>query len=301
MRAPVSAPSGAKIRAGSHSAIAATLSAGETVTYEAAPSRHQYLVAILSDGALLRAETLRFADELRTPADVGLPKPAKWFSVGPFFRAERPQKGRYRQFHQFGCEAIGSEEPRADAEVIALMMAIYRAFGVSDMRLRLNSLGDEQSRPRYTDALRAYLEPFRSDLSETSRQRGIHEAGFHPETYFDSSTIIIGLILMGRYLEGRAKATGTEVKVPFVHVWRLRRGKVRRGQALTDTALEELQALIAAEALVAHLSDTEREAVWGHVVEDRPYADLATEAGVEAATIRKRASSGLARLRKAGA
>ncbi|HMB89237.1 MAG TPA: histidine--tRNA ligase, partial [Rhodothermales bacterium] len=78
---------------------------------------------------------------------------------------------RYRQFHQFGGEIIGSEEPRADAEIIALMMAVYRAFGIEDMRLRINTLGDEESRPRYKKALQEYLGQYRDELSETSRQR----------------------------------------------------------------------------------------------------------------------------------
>lgn len=95
----------------------------------------------------------------------------KLFYIGPCFRAERPQKGRYRQFHQFGCEVIGSEDARADAEVISSMVAIYRAFGITDTRLRLNTLGDATSRPRYREALRAYLQPYAADLSPTSRQR----------------------------------------------------------------------------------------------------------------------------------
>src|SRR5690606_5189820 len=95
----------------------------------------------------------------------------KLFYIGPCFRAERPQKGRYRQFHQFGCEVIGSEDARADAETIAVMMAVYRAFGIAEYRLRLNSLGDAESRPRYREALRAYLEPYADQLSETSRRR----------------------------------------------------------------------------------------------------------------------------------
>ncbi|HET6568705.1 MAG TPA: histidine--tRNA ligase [Rhodothermales bacterium] len=95
----------------------------------------------------------------------------KLFYIGPCFRAERPQKGRYRQFHQFGCEVIGSEDARADAEVIASMVAIYRTFGVTDTKLRLNTLGDANSRPRYREALRKYLEPYAADLSSTSRQR----------------------------------------------------------------------------------------------------------------------------------
>ena len=71
----------------------------------------------------------------------------KLFYSGPCFRAERPQKGRFRQFHQFGTEMLGSEDPRADAETIACMMAVYDAFGVSGTRLRINTLGDAESRP----------------------------------------------------------------------------------------------------------------------------------------------------------
>lgn len=95
----------------------------------------------------------------------------KLFYVGPCFRAERPQKGRYRQFHQFGTEMLGSADPRADAETIACMVAVYRAFGITGARLRLNTLGDAESRPRYRDALRAFLAPHADRLSATSRAR----------------------------------------------------------------------------------------------------------------------------------
>ncbi|MEM6645449.1 MAG: histidine--tRNA ligase [Bacteroidota bacterium] len=93
------------------------------------------------------------------------------YYMGPCFRAERPQKGRYRQFHQFGTEYIGSSDARADAELIALMMAIYDAFGVEGMTLKLNSLGDAESRPRYKEALQAYFAPYRNDLTATSQER----------------------------------------------------------------------------------------------------------------------------------
>ncbi len=93
------------------------------------------------------------------------------YYIGPCFRAERPQKGRYRQFHQFGCELIGAPAAAADAEVIAVMMAVYAAFGIPETTLRLNTLGDGDSRARYREALRAYLEPYAADLSETSRAR----------------------------------------------------------------------------------------------------------------------------------
>lgn len=95
----------------------------------------------------------------------------KLFYIGPCFRAERPQKGRYRQFHQFGCEIIGADDPRADVETIALMLAVYEEFGLSNMDLRINTLGDAESRPRYKEALREYFRPHASRLSETSRKR----------------------------------------------------------------------------------------------------------------------------------
>ena len=93
------------------------------------------------------------------------------YYLGPCFRAERPQKGRFRQFHQFGVELIGADGPMADAEAIACLRAVYDGFGITGTRLRINSLGDADSRPRYRDALESYFEPFRDRLSESSRQR----------------------------------------------------------------------------------------------------------------------------------
>lgn len=95
----------------------------------------------------------------------------KLYYTGPCFRAEKPQKGRYRQFHQFGIEILGADEPRADAETIAVMMAVYRELGISDLRLRLNTLGTPERRREYVDALQEYLDPYADELSETSRRR----------------------------------------------------------------------------------------------------------------------------------
>ena len=95
----------------------------------------------------------------------------KLYYMGPCFRAERPQKGRYRQFHQFGVEIIGVDDARADAETIAVMMRVYESLGLKELHLRLNTLGDSTSRPLYREALRAYFEPLSEKLSETSRQR----------------------------------------------------------------------------------------------------------------------------------
>ncbi len=95
----------------------------------------------------------------------------KLFYIGPCFRAEQPQKGRYRQFHQFGVEIMGTDDARADAETIAIMTTIYEALGVTDTRLRLNTLGTPDRRAEYVDALREYLESYADDLSDTSRRR----------------------------------------------------------------------------------------------------------------------------------
>lgn len=95
----------------------------------------------------------------------------KLYYTGPCFRAEKPQKGRYRQFHQFGVEIIGAIDARADAETVAVLMQIYKTFGLKDLVLKINSLGDEKCRPAYKTALQEYFEPLASKLSETSRKR----------------------------------------------------------------------------------------------------------------------------------
>jgi histidyl-tRNA synthetase len=93
------------------------------------------------------------------------------FYIGPCFRAERPQKGRYRQFHQFGVETIGSDSPAADAECLVLLLTLLEALGLRDLSVRLNSLGDPSDRSAFRSALVDYLTPHRDALSETSRAR----------------------------------------------------------------------------------------------------------------------------------
>jgi histidyl-tRNA synthetase len=98
--------------------------------------------------------------------------PQKVFYVGPMFRYERPQKGRYRQFHQIGLELIGPAEPLADAEVIACGWAILQALGVSgETVLELNTLGDKPSRDAYRAALVDYFSQHRDALSAESQAR----------------------------------------------------------------------------------------------------------------------------------
>ena len=86
-------------------------------------------------------------------------QPVKLFYTGPMFRYERPQAGRYRQFVQFGVEAIGSEDAAIDAEVIALVMDIYKAAGLQKLKLVINSLGDADSRNAHREALIRHFEP----------------------------------------------------------------------------------------------------------------------------------------------
>jgi histidyl-tRNA synthetase len=100
-----------------------------------------------------------------------LPQPVKLWYWGPFFRHERPQAGRYRQFSQVGIEAIGSDEPSLDAETILLMSELLERAGARGVRLRLSSLGTPATRRAYSDELRSYLHERESQLSDDVRSR----------------------------------------------------------------------------------------------------------------------------------
>jgi histidyl-tRNA synthetase len=98
--------------------------------------------------------------------------PQKVFLAGPMFRYDRPQKGRYRQFHQIDIEVLGSAEPLADAEVITCGWEIIKALGISQqVVLELNTLGDKESRQAYRDALVAYFTEHQGALSQDSLER----------------------------------------------------------------------------------------------------------------------------------
>ncbi|MGA1131093.1 MAG: histidine--tRNA ligase [Prochlorotrichaceae cyanobacterium] len=93
-----------------------------------------------------------------------------WYT-GPMFRYERPQAGRQRQFHQIGVEVLGSADPRADAEVIALAMDVLQSVGIQSLSLELNSVGDATDRQRYRQALVDYLTPYATELDADSQDR----------------------------------------------------------------------------------------------------------------------------------
>lgn len=95
----------------------------------------------------------------------------RWFYIGPMFRAERPQRGRYRQFFQAGCEIFGDPGPAADAEMVAMLHGYFRDLGIEGTQVLVNSLGGPDTRARYRDVLREHLRPYESELSEASRKR----------------------------------------------------------------------------------------------------------------------------------
>ncbi|HVA32915.1 MAG TPA: histidine--tRNA ligase [Candidatus Baltobacteraceae bacterium] len=97
--------------------------------------------------------------------------PQRLYYIGPIFRYERPQKGRYRQAHQFGVECVGFAGPEADLEVISLAWELVRSNAIDDAVLNINSIGDDLCRPRYREALLAHFRPHLGSLSEESQRR----------------------------------------------------------------------------------------------------------------------------------
>ncbi|HLG98363.1 MAG TPA: histidine--tRNA ligase [Bryobacteraceae bacterium] len=95
----------------------------------------------------------------------------KLYYIGPMFRRERPQKGRYRQFFQIGAEAVGSESPAVDAEVIEMVIEVLRQVGLSGFHLYLNSVGDANCRPQYVALLKEKLREVKDRLCEDCRRR----------------------------------------------------------------------------------------------------------------------------------
>lgn len=100
-----------------------------------------------------------------------LPPPVKLFYIGPQFRYERPQKGRYRQFHQIGAELLGGRGAESDAEVLLMLVAFFRKLGFRDLKVLLNTVGDGPSRAAYRETLLRFLEQHRDQLSEDSIRR----------------------------------------------------------------------------------------------------------------------------------
>src|SRR5215813_7859040 len=95
-------------------------------------------------------------------------RPQRVWTAGPMFRHERPQKGRYRQFHQYDVEALGFAGPDVDAEQIVMLARLWKALGLDGLELRLNSIGDSRERQQHRDALVAYFTQYKADLDTES-------------------------------------------------------------------------------------------------------------------------------------
>lgn len=158
--------------------------------------------------------------------------PLRLYYIGPIFRYERPQKGRYRQSHQFGVECFGFAGPEADLEVISLAWELVRSYDIADATLNLNSLGDERCRPRYREALLEHFRPHLEVMSEEARER----ARRNPLRLLDSkdpadAPYIEGAPLLESYLCAECREHFDAVmslldlaKIPFVINPRIVRG-----------------------------------------------------------------------------
>ena len=124
-------------------------------------------------------ENLTLKPELTAPVsrsyiqhNLGSQQPlTKLYYIDALFRRERPQKGRYRQFHQFGVEAFGSEHPEIDSEIIAIAVTLFNQIGIKDLSLKLNSIGSETCREDYKKELKQFLKPHFDKLSKVSQAR----------------------------------------------------------------------------------------------------------------------------------
>jgi histidyl-tRNA synthetase len=140
-------------------------------------------------------------------------QPVKLFYIGPMFRQERQQKGRYRQHTQIGVEVLGTSDPLVDVEVISLLYAIHQAVGVREEVVYVNNLGDMETRQAYVPELRAYLQRHRDELDADSLSR----METNPLRTFDSKHEGTQAVLdeaprISGYLSGEASAHLTAVR-----------------------------------------------------------------------------------------
>ncbi|MFF9851922.1 histidine--tRNA ligase [Streptomyces litmocidini] len=155
------------------------------------------------------------ASVLRAALEANLHKqgnlPVKLWYSGSYYRYERPQKGRYRHFSQVGAEAIGAEDPALDAELIILADEAYRALGLRNFRILLNSLGDKECRPVYREALQTFLRGLDLD-EETLRRAEINPLRVLDDKRADVQKQLVDAPLLRDYLCDACKAYHEEVR-----------------------------------------------------------------------------------------
>ncbi|MEO7773437.1 MAG: histidine--tRNA ligase [Steroidobacteraceae bacterium] len=184
------------------------------------------------DSLTLRPEAT--AGVVRAAISNGLLRGArlKLWTGGPMFRHERPQKGRYRQFHQLDVEAIGFEGPDIDVELIALTARLWRSLGLTRVKLQINSLGTSEARKAYREILVDYFRGHESALDEDSKRR----LGGNPLRILDSKNpvmqqIVAGAPLLTEHLDPASREHFAELRaalealdIPFIVNPRLVRG-----------------------------------------------------------------------------
>ena len=199
----------------------------------------------------------------------------KFFTTGPMFRYEKPQKGRYRQFHQFDVEAIGFEGPDVDAEMLIMLGHLWRKLGIRDVELQINTLGTPASRLAYREDLTGYFRGHLDELDEDSRRR----LDRNPLRILDSKNpdmqaLVAGAPQLTQYLdEGSAahfaelKSLLTDAGVAFTVNPRLVRGLDYYGRTVFEWVTNRLgsQGAVCAggryDGLVAHLGGEATPAV----------------------------------------
>jgi len=119
------------------------------------------------------------------------PQPVKLYTVGPMYRYSAPQRGRYREHWQLSVEAIGTDDPAIDADLIALYGDVLRRLGITRYELRLNSIGDRECRPAYVELLESWLDEHEADLDEDAR----HKRATSPLRVFDTKNDAVASLL----------------------------------------------------------------------------------------------------------
>jgi histidyl-tRNA synthetase len=172
------------------------------------------MYTLAEDGITLRPEGT--APVCRAYLEHGmhkLPQPVKLWYWGQFFRRERPQKGRFRQFWQVGTEAIGSDDPAVDAEIILLLAELLEAAGAREVRLRLGSLGTPGTRAEYRGELQAYLREHADRLSEEVRSRiDLNPLRAFDADHPDTKRVMAGAPLLMDRLDAGDRAHFEDVK-----------------------------------------------------------------------------------------
>ncbi len=199
----------------------------------------------------------------------------KFFSTGPMFRYEKPQKGRYRQFHQFDVEALGFAGPDIDAELLILLARLWRLLGIQHVSLQINTLGTSESRQMYRADLARYFRDSFDQLDDDSRRR----LDRNPLRILDSKNpdlqaLIAGAPQLTQYLDGASEAHFTELRallddagVAYTVNPRLVRGLDYYGRTVFEWVTDRLgsQGAVCAggryDGLVAHLGGESTPAI----------------------------------------